>query len=179
VGLGALKFVQALSGMEIAGRIIYGLMGLACLVFAGISAHDAWQARRGKVEEMKMRLPRFLQQRVHKVIRENSAGSAFAGLALVTGFVVSLIELACTGQVYLPTIIFVTRMPEMRPHAVAYLVLYNLVFVLPLVAIFALAVLGTSSGKLATFMQKHTATIKALTAVVFVLLGIWLLSSLL
>jgi hypothetical protein len=46
--------------------------------------------------------------------------------------IVSVLELACTGQVYLPTISFVVGIPEMRASAIAYLVMYNLVFILPL-----------------------------------------------
>ena len=179
VGLGALRFVQALAGIEVAGRVIYGLMGVLCLAFAGVSVYDAWQARRGKPEEMQLRLPRFLRQRVHRVIRENSSSSAFIGLAGLSGLVVSLLELACTGQVYLPTILFVLGVPQLRLHAVSYLVLYNLVFILPLVLVFVVAALGTSSARLAGLVQKHTGTIKLLTAAVFALLGIWLLSTLL
>jgi len=179
VGLGALRFVQALSGIQVAGRIVYGAMGIACLVFAGLSVRDAWQAKRGKPEAMQLRLPRFLQKRVHQVIRENSSRRAFVGVAAFTGLVVSLLELACTGQVYLPTILFVLGVPQLRLHAVSYLVLYNVVFVVPLVVVFVVAALGTSSARLSTVVQKHTGTIKLLTALVFGLLGLWLLTTVL
>ncbi len=175
VGLGALRFVQALAGIRIAGQVIYGLMAVLCLAFAGVSVYDAWQARRGKPEEMRLRLPRFLQERVHRVIRQNSSASAFVGLAAFSGLVVSLLELACTGQVYLPTILFVMGVPQLRLHAVSYLVLYNLLFITPLVGVFVVAAFGTSSGQLAMLVQKHTGTAKLLTAAVFALLGIWLL----
>jgi len=175
VGLGALRFIQALSGIQVAGRVIYGLMGAACLVFAGLSVRDAWQAQHGKPEAMQLRLPRFLQKRVHQVIREHSSRSAFVGVAAVTGMVVSLLELACTGQVYLPTILFVLGVPQLRLHAVSYLVLYNLVFVVPLIIVFVVAALGTSSARLSGVVQKHTSTIKLLTALIFALLGAWLL----
>jgi len=179
VGLGALKFVQALAGVSVLGRAIYGLTAVLCIGFAGVSVHDAWQAYHGKPEAMQMRLPRALRQRVHRVIRENGAAPAFVGIALVTGFVVSLIELACTGQVYLPTILFVLGEPQLRLHAISYLVLYNLVFVLPLVVVFVVAALGTSSTRLATVVQRHTGTIKLLTAAVFALLGAWMLTTVL
>jgi len=93
--------------------------------------------------------------------------------------VVSLIELTCTGQVYLPTILFVLGEPQLRLHAISYLVLYNLVFVLPLVVVFVVAALGTSSTRLATVVQRHTGTIKLLTAAVFALLGAWMLTTVL
>ncbi|HPL30040.1 MAG TPA: hypothetical protein PLG21_18490, partial [Anaerolineae bacterium] len=61
-------------------------------------------------------------------------------------------------------------------HAVSYLVLYNLVFVLPLVVVFVVAAYGISSARLAGLVQKHTSTVKLLTAAIFGLLGLWLLS---
>lgn len=179
VGLGALRFVQALSGIEVAGRVIYGLMAAGCLVLAGLSVRDAWHAHQGRPEAMQLRLPRALQKRVHQVIRENSSRSTFAGVAAFTGLVVSLLELACTGQVYLPTILFVVGVPQLRLHAAAYLVLYNIFFVAPLIVIFVVAAFGTSSARLAGVVQKHTSTVKLLTAAVFALLGLWLLTTVL
>ncbi len=176
VGLGALHFVQALSGVRALGRVVYGAMAVLCLAFAGTSVHDAWQARHGHPEAMQLRLPRFLQQRVHKVIRENSSRATFVGVASLTGLVVSFLELACTGQVYLPTILFVLGVPQLRVHAVSYVVLYNLVFIAPLVVVFVVAAFGTSSARLANVVQKHTGTIKLLTAAVFAVLGVWLLT---
>ncbi len=176
VGFGALRFLQAVSGLAAVGRVVYGLMAVLCLVFATLSVHDAWQARRSKPEAMRLRLPKPLQRRVHRVIRENTSRPAFVGMAAVTGLVVSVLELACTGQVYLPTILFVLGRPELRLQAVSYLVLYNLVFVLPLIVVFVVAALGAGSARLAVLMQKHTARVKLLTAVVFVVLGVWLLT---
>jgi cytochrome c biogenesis protein CcdA len=179
VGLGALRFAAAVSGVRAVGWVVYGLMAVACLAFAGVSAHDAVQARRGKPEAMQLRLPRFLQRRVHAVIRRNSSGSTFAGVAAVTGVVVSLLELACTGQVYLPTILYVQGEAQLRASAVSYLLLYNLLFVVPLIVVFVVAAFGVSSARLAGVVQKHTATIKGLTAVVFAVLGLYLLTTLL
>jgi hypothetical protein len=116
---------------------------------------------------------------VHKVIRERSSASAFAGVAAVTGAVVSLIELACTGQVYLPTIIFVMGVPELRARAVLYLLLYNVLFILPLLVVFVLAYFGTSSEKLAGFINANTGRIKLATAILFIVLAAWLIVMLL
>ena len=179
VGLGALHFIQVLAGIRILGRVLYGLMAALCLVFAGVSVHDAWQAHRGRPEAMHLRLPIWLQKQVHRVIRENSSAPAFVGLALVSGLLVSLLELACTGQVYLPTILFVLGVPQLRLHAVSYLVLYNLIFVAPLVVVFVVAAFGVSSQRLASLVQRHTGSVKLLTAAVFALLGGWLLSTVL
>ncbi len=179
VGVGVLGFAQRLAGFDIVKQVVYGAMGALCLVFAAISVRDAWRAHRGQPEAMQLRLPRRLQQRVHQVIREHSSRPAYVAVAALTGLVVSVLELACTGQVYLPTILFVLGVPQLKVHAASYLVLYNLFFVLPLVVVFLVAAYGTSSARLARVVQKHTSTVKLLTAGIFCLLGLWLLSVLL
>jgi cytochrome c biogenesis protein CcdA len=86
--------------------------------------------------------------------------------------VISFLEFGCTGQVYLPTIMAVARRAgEDRALAVFYLLAYNVMFILPLVAVFLLAFFGTSSQRLTQFFRKHLAYIKFATAVLFVVLG--------
>ena len=101
----------------------------------------------------------------------------FALAAFVSGMVVSLLELACTGQVYLPTICFVVGVPAMRAHAVLYLGLYNLMFVVPLIVVFVLAYFGVSSGRLAEWTQRHVALVKLLISLLFFALGGLLIST--
>ena len=48
------------------------------------------------------------------------------------------------------------------------------VFVLPLIAVFVLSYLGTTSEQLGQFVNRHTASIKLLTALVFVGLALWM-----
>ena len=171
VGVGILKFLAELPFLKTLGKWIYGATAVLCLILAGLSLSDYFKARKGQAEEMRLRLPLRLRRWVNRVVRESMSVRAFALSALVTGFVVSLIELACTGQVYLPTILFVLGVPAMRARAFAYLLLYNLVFILPLVVVFVLAYLGTSSERLTIFLSRHTSTIKLATAGLFLLLA--------
>lgn len=175
VGFGLLKAVQALPFMATLGHWVYIAAGVLALVLAALSVNDFLAARRGKPDEMRLKLPTAWRKQINKVIRESSQVRAFTAVAFVTGFAVSLIELACTGQVYLPTILFVMSVPAMRAQAISYLFLYNLMFILPLIVVFGLAYAGTSSQKLATFVNKQTATVKLLTAAIFFILAVWLL----
>jgi hypothetical protein len=94
--------------------------------------------------------------------------------------VVSLLELACTGQVYLPTIIFVVSQPTMRVRALPFLVLYNLLFILPLVVVFILVYYGTAGSKqLMRFLEERAAVVKLGMAFLFAGLAIWLLMAVL
>jgi len=174
VGLGILSFVKSLSFIQTFSRIVYLATMVICVVLSVLSLYDYVQVRRGRKENIALRLPKPLQERLHRVIRERSRMRNFVAAAAVTGFLVSLIEFACTGQVYLPTIIFVTGISELRANAVAYLVLYNLMFVTPLIVIFLLTFFGTTWRSLNRFLESNMATLKLLTAILFAMLAVWL-----
>jgi cytochrome c biogenesis protein CcdA len=121
---------------------------------------------------MALRLPDWIHRRIHGAIRAGSRLRYVALAAAGTGVVVSFLEFGCTGQVYLPTIVSVARRAgEDRALAVLYLLGYNVMFILPLVAVFLLAFFGTSSRRLTEVFRRHLAAIKFATAVLFVTLG--------
>ncbi len=174
IGLGIFGFVKQLGFVRAFSRIIYMVTMVLCAVLALLSLYDYVQIRRGNKEGIALRLPKSLQARLHEVIRERSRGRGFARAAFMTGLLVSVFEFACTSQVYLPTIVFVTGVPELQAHAVAYLVLYNLLFVSPLVIIFSLTFSGATWRRFNRFLEANMATLKLLTAGLFALLAVWL-----
>ena len=97
--------------------------------------------------------------------------------SLSVGFLVSILESLCTGQVYLPTIVFMTRAPGMQAAAVGYLLLYNVMFILPLVAVLAMAGFGVRSDTLGNMLRKRLALAKFGMAGLFVGLGVLLLAT--
>jgi hypothetical protein len=98
----------------------------------------------------------------------------YIAAAFVAGVLVSVFELACTGQVYLPTIVFMTSVEELRLSALAYLILYNALFVLPLIVVFAVTYFGVSSQRLTLVFKANAGAVKLLTAFLFGVLGFWL-----
>jgi hypothetical protein len=125
---------------------------------------------------MKLQVPNFLKKRIHHIIRakggeleENKEGQSgrFLLAAVLIGFIVTLLQSTCTSQVYLPTLLFVTNIPSLRESAFLYLVLYNLIYILPLLVIFGIVYWGVTSEQLAYFLQKRASTIKLLTAFFF------------
>ncbi len=158
--------------------MVYGLTGVFCLVLAVLSFIDYRKAKAGGTEDMMLKLPETLRKRINATIRKGRGTKNYVIGAFVAGLLVSLLELACTGQVYLPTIIFVSSIPELRLQAILYLVIYNLLFIMPLVVIFVLVYFGTTSKDLTKFLQERAALVKFLMAFVFIALGSWLLISL-
>jgi cytochrome c biogenesis protein CcdA/glutaredoxin len=174
VGFGFLRFLTSLPILNALSKWIYGATIVLCLALAWGSFVDYRRARKGRLEDMGLKLPERMRGWIRRLIREGSRSSRFVLASVAVGFGVSIVELACTGQVYLPTIIFVLGIPEWRARATLALLLYNTVFVVPLIGVFLLVYYGTTSQQLTDWMTEHAATVKLGTAALFLLLAGWL-----
>ena len=145
----------------------WAFAGLA-IVAALVSFRDAAKARAGKLDEMTLTLPAFLKDRIRGVIRSGARARRFVIAAFVAGIIISFLELACTGQVYAPIIYSIQ---QGRADAVAWLLAYNLAFILPLIVIFALAFSGMSNKALIDFQTRHTFSVKVALGLVFLALA--------
>jgi cytochrome c biogenesis protein CcdA/thiol-disulfide isomerase/thioredoxin len=179
VGIGFWKVLDLLGGVLITlSRWVYGITAALCLMLAVLSLRDFLRARRGGIGEMALNLPHALRMRINAVVRQGRRTEAFVAGAFVTGIVISFLELACTGQVYLPTIIFAMSHEGLRARAFAYLLIYNLLFILPLVVVFVLVYRGAGSKQLTAFLQRNAAWVKLGLAALFAALAGWLIFSL-
>ncbi len=189
IGVGLFSFFYGVKGFWILRRIFNQGIGALSLVFGIMALLDFIKfLKSGKTQEMSLQLPQAVKNQIHKVIgmhyRKDKTVSARVSspamfrliiTALVTGFLVSILEAVCTGQVYLPTITFVLKSTNIKIKAFAYLVLYNLMFILPLFVIFFCALMGTTSEDFSRFLKKHFLSTKILMAVLFFVLGIYLI----
>ena len=136
-----------------------------------MSVYDYVLIRAGRSKEILLQLPDRFKQRIHRDIRERTRAAGLAASSLVLGVLVSVFELACTGQVYFPTLVYLVRV---RPDAGSffYLLLYNLGFILPLGAVFLLTYLGVGSQRLAAFARRSLGAAKLALAVLFLGLAV-------
>jgi len=180
VGLGFYKVLDLIKGaLAVISTVVYALTALLCLVLAALSIKDFFTARKGELEDMALNLPKALRKRINATVHGTKKIGSYALGAFVSGALISLLELACTGQIYLPTIIFMSSVPELRGKAIGYLLLYNLMFIIPLIIVFILAYYGTTSKQLSAFLKKHAAAVKLGMAAVFLTLAAWLILTLL
>jgi cytochrome c biogenesis protein CcdA/thiol-disulfide isomerase/thioredoxin len=153
------------------------VVAIVCLVFAVLSLGDYGKARRGKVKDMTLRLPDKLRRWINVTVRRSMQSETLDRLVMasfVTGVVVSFIELTCTGQVYVPIILGLSS-PTFQGQALLSLAVYCLAFIVPLIVVFVVSYYGTSSRELGQLLQRHTATVKLVTAVLFLAMGAWLI----
>ena len=95
-------------------------------------------------------------------------------IAFISGLIISILESVCTGQVYLPTIVFVLKMPHMKVAAVLYLFIYNLMFILPLGVILGMTLFGTKTNIFSNFASRHLGVVKLFTSLLFFFLAFML-----
>ena len=176
IGLGAYNILAYLTGLDIVARIIFLVFGVIAIVLGILSVRDYIMAKRGTLDKMILQLPLGIKQRIHKNIKEKTAVGGIIVGSLIAGFLISFLEFGCTGQVYLPTITFMVSRAGFSLEPVISLILYNLMFVLPLIIIALFATLF-STKSIATSLEKRIPMIKLITALLFFGLGILLIAS--
>ncbi len=181
IGIGLFKFVRSLESFALVSHIVYkGIAGLS-IVLGLYSVYDWYIYRKtGNPEEVKLKLPNFIKLKIQRIIQNASRNRSktlfdLSGAVFISGFAVSLLESVCTGQTYVPTISYMLRTPHLRSAAMLNLVLYNLMFILPLTLILGISLTGVTSEVFSKWARGHLGKVKLLTAALFFLLGILLL----
>jgi len=176
VGFGIFKGLQALTGFELAANILYPLAAVGTLVLTFVTFRDYRRAKQGSLGEMSLTLPKPLLRAGHAVTRVLMRGRWFLLLAIVAGVALSLLELFCTGQIYLPTLIYLSSRGKLLPKVVPMLALYVTMFTLPVIVLSFAVWGGVSSGRIRDWAREHTATSKLIMTVVFAMLTLALLA---
>lgn len=174
-GMGLMAGFRQLSAFPLVTKGIYLVIGIFAFVLGIISFYDYILFRRGEIAKMKLQLPMALKKKIHGIIRiqTRSPKAGFLG-TFALGFIIAATEVVCTGQVYLPTIGYIMTIPELKAYAFLNLLLYNIMFIIPLVGVFVAAFFGVTSERMALATKKHTGTVKLLTAILFIGLGSFL-----
>ena len=189
IGLGIFNFFYSFSGFWLVTHLLNIIIGVSSIILGIFAIYDFIIFKKtNSTDKLILQLPKTIKERIHKVVgffyrkspqdKQEKLKPTLGRLifsALITGFLVSLLEAVCTGQVYLPTISFVLKSTSFKLQALGYLLLYNIMFIVPLLVIFILALLGTSSQQFSNFLKRHLGLIKIFMAVLFFGLGIYLL----
>ncbi|MBL8024823.1 MAG: hypothetical protein JNL74_00345 [Fibrobacteres bacterium] len=175
LGVGAFKALTFLKKYSWVSQVIKWSAVAMAAAFSLYSFRDAWIYKKtGQTGEMTLQLPKSVKLRIHRVISGQLSGRKLIMGAVVTGFLVTLLEAVCTGQMYLPTIILMTRQDGLKLTGWLYLVLYNLLFVLPLLIVMVMAYFGMTWNKLSNATRNNLFAIKILFGVVLGGLAIFL-----
>lgn len=167
------------SQIEIIGVVINWFVIILCFVLFALNFYDFIQARNQKYGNIKNQLPKFIQKYNKKIVKaftnvinneENKGGLiAVLGLTFILGLTLSITELICTGQIYFGILYGIHTVET--GYAYLLLLMYNLMFVLPLIVIAVTSIRMKSVVTISNWIRENLSIIKLVTSLFF--LGIF------
>ncbi|MBI2195612.1 MAG: hypothetical protein HYU48_01035 [Candidatus Levybacteria bacterium] len=109
-----------------------------------------------------------------KIYAGRISGSIFSSFSL--GVFVALVELPCTGAVYL-AILSLMSLAGISGATVFWLIAYNVIFVLPLIVILFAFYKGASGERLEELRKKHRKLMRAAIGILLLVLGAWMIQT--
>ena len=146
IGLGLMGFAGALQQDHI-GTKIFAVVAIAWSLLA---LQEALLPELGE----RLRMPPMLHSRAQRWVQRASLPGLFAA-----GSLIGLCTVPCSGNVYLAVLALLSSRADLG-QALGYLVLYNLAFVLPLIALLGAAATPAAMRALARWQLHNRASLK-------------------
>lgn len=174
VGLGAFTALRTSESVPFVSLILKYAMALLLVVLGIVHIFDYKKVKSGQTSKMTLQLSKERKKKIHSLIRGKARQTGLFAGSVALGILVTIYELGCTGQVYLPTLMYMVRI-EKALSSYLLLAIYNLGFIIPLIIIFIAAWKGTGSKALGEWFQKNLAAVKLLSAFFFLLMALFLI----
>jgi cytochrome c biogenesis protein CcdA len=161
--------IGLLSAIHITGFSFWLAMagGVIAVVFGLVNIFDVLR----KTDEFLLGIPESRKELIDTYIRKASLPAAF-GLGILVG----IFELPCTGGIYLAILGLLSR-SHTFVEGLPYLLLYNLVFILPLALILLLVAYGISPDRINSWRLSHRRMLRLFVGCVMIALGAYILYS--
>jgi cytochrome c biogenesis protein CcdA len=156
-GLGLLTFVQ---GLGLAG-IVFSFAAVVAIIAGVINIAEVLLKR----DIFTLAIPVSQKGAIDRYIKRASIPSA-----IVLGALVAMVELPCTGGIYLAILGMLGDRMTIA-EGIPYLLLYNLVFVLPLILILLVMYWGGTPERLEVFRSGSKRWVRLVMGIVMVALG--------
>ena len=168
IGFGLLRALHALTVFRrVQTAIDFVLIAIPCALSA-FSFRDGFRYRRSRnPHDVVLQLPERVKATIHRVLRVGLGERAQVLTAFVVGALVTALESVCTGQVYVPTLALVVKSGQAVTHGLLYLVLYNVMFILPLVIVLLLTYRGLTMNSLIAWSRGNVFVSKILMGCFF------------
>ncbi len=161
-GAGLFSIVH-LSGFS-AGLSLLG--AIVAIVFGMVNIIDVLRNK----DAFLLAIPASKKEMIDRYIGRASLPTAFA-----LGVLVGIFELPCTGGIYLAILGLMSRSHSLM-EGLPYLVLYNIVFVMPLVFILLLVAYGLSPQRANEWRIRYRRKLRIIVGLAMIALGIFILS---
>ena len=175
-GLGFKAFYNVLAGNYIVMYLLYGMAILMCITAIVLNTIDIINHKK---EIVKNQLPDTIKYKMVNLLRKNVFSKFSVVTSIVVGFVIGVVELACTGQIYFPTLTYMIQSTNYGPKSILLLVLYNIMFVLPLIFITVIAGCIKQPEQIKGVIMKKNWLIKFIANIFFIIMSIILFKQIL
>ena len=167
-GITLLMIFRSVREITFVSQILYAVIGSLVIFFGFTEVKDFFWYGKGFSLGI---LPRFTK------IIERSVKSSHTSLISAFGFgvLVTLIELPCTGGPYLAILALMAYIP--MQESLPLLLIYNLVFVLPLFIIIYLSYTGVGSKRLEGWRRDHRGLMRLGIGLFLLALGVWIITT--
>jgi cytochrome c biogenesis protein CcdA len=165
------------AGAALVRIVPWVIIVLASVVFL-LNLYDFVITMLKRYDKIKNQLPSGIQKFNRKLMQKftEKLEDGSKGIYIITffiGIIISFTEFLCTGQAYFTAILHLIHFTSYYLRGVGLLLLYNLIFVLPLVIIAVIAVKTQSVMGVSVFMREKLHWIKLFNAIVFLLIIIY------
>ena len=175
MGLGLMRVLRALEGLRLFYDIVMTMLSITLFLLGFLSVRDAYRYRKEKVPSaIALQLPGRVKRLIRVVAETSWSGPAVVVTGFGCGFLVTLLDSLCTGQIYIPVLALISREVEAW-RSFMFLAVYNLAFIAPLMVIFILAAKGADSERMSRWSKRNVFPSKIAMGIVFAILGVLVL----
>ncbi len=175
LGIGLFSVLQSLVSNYNLINFVYKTSAIIAIILGLIHLYDAYNSKHKKSENI-LKLSSARRNKINKIIRRNILSYKFlVPSVIIIGFSISILELGCTGQLYIPIITYILRTTQFSLQGIFYLLIYNLAFILPLIFILLTYIYGCKWQTINSSFKKNIYLLKILLGIVLICIGILLL----
>ena len=176
LGLGFLFAFRQAPNFTLVKKVVETVLGLCMIPLAVLSFRDALRFRKSsRPDDVTLQIPKKIKERIHAFMhsRLGVGGPVLGGF--VTGAGVTILESVCTGQSYLPVLMFMVKQDCSHFCYWVLLVTYNLLFVMPLAVVFVCFHRGMELKALINWSKNNLVIVKVLLGIFFTAMALLLL----
>jgi cytochrome c biogenesis protein CcdA len=176
MGLGFIYALRQAPSFDLVKKVVEICIGLGMIPLAYLSFRDAFLFRKStRPDDVTLKIPKRLQDRIHSYMnsRLGVGGPILGGLIIGAG--VTILESVCTGQSYLPVLMYMLKGNLSHFYSWTLLIVYNLLFVLPLAIVFICFHRGMEVTALISWSKRNLVVTKILLGLFFTTMAILLL----
>lgn len=176
LGLGFIYALRQAPNFDHIRRIIGVTIGVCMLPLAFLSFRDAFRFRKSeRPADVTLQIPNKIKKHIHAFMKSRlGVGGPIIG-GLVTGAGVTVLESVCTGQSYVPVLMYMLKQDVSNLSAWTLLIVYNLLFVLPLAIVFICFHHGLEVTAMISWSKRNLVLAKILLGIFFTLMAILLI----